>query len=158
MMNTFTRSIATVGLGLVGCGTGVSGDPVAHPDAANAVGECPNPEGPQHPYTDKAELEALLVGKWRHCSGPTMTGPTEAGVELVADHSYFRLVTDDQGGLMRQTGPGNQGTWEVDETLSLLYHPRPDLTGNGSPRFEDGPRKMGIFLAVPDLSIYALEP
>ena len=144
------------------------GDPITGPtspgagsDAAAAA--CRAADGPLHPYTQAAELEQLLVGKWRRCSGPALIDPTEAGIELVDDHTYFKLVTDGAGALVRTSGFANQGTWDVAQetptSVQFDYHPAPNSGNGGYPRFEDGPRKMSVTLVTQTAaSLYLLEP
>ena len=146
------------GLALAGCGMGVSSEP----RSISVLDECGAPDGPLHPYTQAAELEPLLVGRWWHCSGPAMIDPTEAGIELVEDHTYFKLVAED-GVLVRETGFARQGTWDVAQetptSVQFDYHPAPQSGNGGYPQFEDGPRKMSIRLVVQSaVSLYVLDP
>lgn len=166
-MTAFTPSIMAratlyVAVGLAGCGSGVSSDPRAVMDAALASGTCNMPEGPIHAYTEQSELEVLLIGRWRRCSGPPMTDGPMAGLELLADHTYFKLGTDASGELVRNTGFANEGDWltEQDSPTTVHLYVHPDSPLGGVPAFEDNPRKMAM--AVPgqhrDIVIYALEP
>jgi hypothetical protein len=116
-----------------------------------------------HTYTQQSELEALLIGKWLHCSGPPMISSSEAGIELVDDHTYFKLVADGHGGYMRTVGFGNQGTWdtyqETETSVQFDWHPMPNGGYGGYPRFEEQPRKMAILIVEQrDTSIYVRDP
>jgi hypothetical protein len=165
-------------LGLTGCGIGVSSDPgqiaigsrdaggSSDADTAHDSGvpsACAGRDSPVHTYTQQSELEALLIGKWLHCSGPPMISSSEAGIELVDDHTYFKLVADGHGGYMRTVGFGNQGTWDtyqVTETsVQFDWHPTPNGGYGGYPSFEEQPRKMAILIVEQrDTSIYMRDP
>jgi hypothetical protein len=133
----------------VGCGVGVESSP-GTPLAMPATGECDAPQGPLHHYTTASEVETLIVGRWRHCSGPTMIAGSD-GVEFVADHSYFALVDNGLGNLVRTTGFGNEGTWEAyqqNPTWVQFAYRRPGAGNGGTLEFEDGPPRFSIPLAT----------
>ena len=143
----------------------VTGTDNSTPDPA-VPAACRAAATPIHPYTLAAELEALLIGKWRHCSGPVLVQPSasgEVGIELVADHTYFKLATDTTGALVRMVGFGAQGTWdtyqETDTSVQFDLHPTPNSGTGGYPRFEDDPLRMAVLMVEQRMdSIYALEP
>lgn len=71
-----------------------------------------------------AAFDSLLVGRWRRCSGETGTGGAswgltvssdEAGVEFVADGTWYTLTEVDAGVLIRSSAGSltDQGTWSV---------------------------------------------
>jgi hypothetical protein len=153
------------------CGAGVHGDPRIHtgdPDAAvdgaaAMTGACNDPEGPRHPYTQAAEVEQLVLGRWLHCSGATLLGQAgEVGIELTADHIYYVLQQDgDQ--LVREGGFAGSGTWdtyqETPTSVQFDYHPTPNSGNGGYFLFEDSPRRFAINIGYNDTpSIYVLLP
>ena len=132
------------------------------PDSTSVVAACSAAPQPIHSYTQAAELEALLIGKWRHCSGPLLVGSSNIGIELVDDHTYFKLATDTTGALVRMVGFDAQGTWDTYQVtrtgVQFDLHPLPNSIASESPMFEDNPRRMGIQMDWPqDLSLYVLE-
>jgi hypothetical protein len=147
-------------------GTDNTGTDNTGTDGAAVPAACRAAATPIHPYTQAAELEAMLIGKWRHCSGPVLVQPSasgEVGIELVADHTYFKLATDAKGRLVRVVGFGGQGTWDTyQETATSVQfdlHPTPSSGTGGYPRFEDDPRRMAALMVEQSVdSIYALEP
>ena len=128
-----------------GCGIGVSTQPHKTSGTEGTPGTCADPEGPQHPYTKAADVEAMIAGTWVHCSGPTFLNAGDEGFEFAADHTYYVL----QDG-MRKTGFDSQGTWDTyQETATLVqldYHPTPNSGNGGAPKFEDDPRRVAIRL------------
>jgi hypothetical protein len=156
-------------LALPGCGMGVSSDPgrgatdagtAGTSKDADRTGVCGSPDTAPHPYNTRTELEALLIGKWLYCSGPPMISDSEAGIELVADHTYFKLVADGHGGYMRAAGFGNQGGWSTyDGGPLLVWHPIPAGGSGGTPQFEDQPLRMAIRIVEQrDTSFYSRIP
>jgi hypothetical protein len=133
------------------------------PDSTPVAAGCNAAAQPIHSYTRAAELEVLLIGKWRHCSGPLLIASSAAGMELVADHTYFKLATDNKGGFVRMVGFGNQGTWdtsqETDTSVQFNLQPTPNSGAGEYPMFEDNPRRMAFLEDTLDnLSLYVLEP
>jgi hypothetical protein len=135
-----------------GCGIGVESSPET-PRTDPPAGGCEDPEGPLHPYTTAAEVETLILGQWRHCSGPTLK-PDQAGVEFAADHKIFALVDDIDGGLVRKTGFDSEGTWRADPVgahVQLSYY-TPTGGNGGQPEFEDTPSRFSIRLTTGNAS------
>jgi hypothetical protein len=151
-----------------GCGVGVEsspGAPITDPPITDppitdppitdppitdpSAGACDAPQGPLHHYTTVAEVETLVVGQWRHCSGPTLGTADQAGIEFVDDHKFFALVDDSDGNLVRMTGFGSEGTWRADQEgdwVQLSCY-TPTLGGNGGqPEFEDAPSRFAVRL------------
>ncbi len=114
-----------------------------------AAQKCAQPEGPLHPYTQQAQVEQLIVGRWLHCSGPSLLEDEQAGIEFVADGTYFGLAFDGSK-LVRTTGFEKQGTWdayqETEISVQLNWHPTPASGNGGAPLFEDNPRRFAIDL------------
>ena len=137
-----------------GCGAGVQSEP------ALGMRECNAADGPLHDYSSTAELNQLIVGTWVHCSGPTLMGPEEQGVEFLGGGTYYVLVSDGQGGLARETGFDGQGTWiglQLTPTSVEFTWDNTSHTGDeGTVAFEDNPQKLSV--ALGESSIYALFP
>jgi hypothetical protein len=138
------------------CGAGVHSDP----QEVGTPAECAIPDGPLHDYSTQAELNALIVGKWAHCSGPNLMGSIERGIEFVAGGTYYVLVDDGEGGLTREPGFDGQGTWvglQLTPTSVEFAWDNASHTGDeGYITFEDQPRKF--LLALADASTYAEIP
>ena len=138
-----------------GCGLGVSSQPHK---TSGTPGTCDDPEGPMHPYKHASEVEQLMVGRWRHCAGPALLDQGDVGVEFAADHSYHELGDDGAGGLTQLSGFGHQGTWATEDlgsTAIFEFNPTPNSFNNGTPQFEDDPRRFAIVLLHRfDSSIY----
>jgi hypothetical protein len=136
----------------------------AQPDAVDPTdfGSCADAEGPMHPATLTSQVDALIVGKWLHCSGRDMLRTGEVGIEVLADHTYFALASDGSGGTVRKTGFGSQGTWSTDQTTATTVTFQWNTTTGfdlGHPSFEDHPRKMAMLIYQETVaSIYVLVP
>jgi len=137
-----------------GCGLGVSSQPHKISNEGTP-GTCADPEGPLHPYTKAADVDAMFVGKWVHCSGPTFLMNGDEAFEFTADGTYY-VLQDNGTNLVRKTGFGNQGTWdtyqETEKSVQLSYHPTPNSGNGGAPQFEDDPRRVAIELFERDVS------
>jgi hypothetical protein len=68
-----------------------------------------SPESYQ-PYANLAELEALLVRRWKRCIAPQVPGE-DVGVEFTADGRWHALTRDGSGAVVRRTGIDYGGTW-----------------------------------------------
>ena len=154
-----------VAIALAGCGVGVHSDPAnlgsngGHGSGSAMPGTCNDPDGPLHPYTQAADLEALVIGTWRQCSGPTLFNTPQAGVEIATDGTFY-LLADSSGTLVRKGGFESQGTWdasqETAQTVQLNFHIANTGT-DGYPQFEDNPRKMQFrIFENPDPSLWVL--
>jgi len=112
------------------------------------AGTCAEREGPIKPYACAADLNTMITGKWRHCSGRALLDVGEAGIELAADFNYYALVDDGTGHLVRKTGFGFQGTWdsyqETETSVQFDFHPTPNSGDGGYPIFEDNPRRFSV--------------
>jgi hypothetical protein len=148
----------------VGCGVGVESNPELPPSnpelspIERAMQECDVPQGPLHSYTKASELETLILGQWLRCSGPPWLADSD-GIEFADDHTFFALIDDGLGKLVRRTGFGNQGTWdasqETETWVQLNTHLTPAGGNGGSPAFEDTPSRFAINLATgAGISIY----
>ncbi len=153
------RSIIILFLLSAACTEGIRSDPALGEAQCNAM------DGPLHDYSTKAELNQLILGTWVHCSGPTLMGSNEVGIEFVAGDSnggtYNVLVDDGHGGLVRETGFDGQGTWggvQLSPTSVEFGWDNASKTdpNEGIVTFEDQPRKLAI--ALTESSIYALYP
>lgn len=118
---------------------------------------CTDPEGPLHAYSDAAELDELFVGRWLHCTGPTITNQdVEVGIELTADRAAFVLVQQN-GNVVRAGGFTGQGTWDVDvdhTTRQLNVYMNGGKLMNIDPRFEDNPRRVQVLPIYKTPAIY----
>ena len=159
-------------LGIAACGNGVHADPRGlMPDAHQTgsgsgsgsamPGTCSDPDGPLHPYTQASEVSALVVGRWRQCSGATPFAEAQAGVELLANGEFY-FLQETGGTLVRKSGFDSQGTWtayqEGGSSVQFDFHITNTGTG-GYPEFEDNPRKMAMRLDYnSEASIWVLVP
>lgn len=131
---------------------------------------CNTAQGTEHPYTTKAELATLVVGRWARCSGPSpLEGSAPSGgvgIQIDADGTYHVLESDGSGGARARAGFGNQGTWDIWDggptaPPQFNLHPTPNEEIGLYPVFEDGPRKFGlsdIALGAESQSVYAALP
>jgi hypothetical protein len=141
------------------CGTGVDTDPETSGNrgsgsgsgdgSASTSGPCAAPDGPRHDYTTASELDVLILGKWRQCSGPTPpTLENSRGIEFDADGRYFVLVEDGKGGLARGTGFSSEGKWDTTQATEteVLFslRPTPSTSFGDPPLFEDDPRRFAF--------------
>jgi hypothetical protein len=124
-------------------------------DSRGLPGMCAVPEGPLHEYSDPAELDQLFVGRWLHCTGPTITDQdAEVGLELTGERDAFVLVQHD-GNVVRAGGFTGQGTWDVDHTTEQLdVHMNAGTWINIDPRFEDNPRRFQVLPIYKTPAIY----
>jgi hypothetical protein len=140
----------------VGCGTGVESAPGALLTDPAATSECDAPQGPLHHYTTAAEVETLILGRWRHCSGPALKPAAQAGIEFIDDHTFFALIDDNDGELVRMTGFDSEGTWRADQEGSWVQLSYLTPTGGfgGTPEFEDAPSRFSIRLQTDESAVY----
>ena len=61
-------------------------------------------------YTTEAQLDALLVRRWRRCIAPQVNGE-DVGVEFTADGKYYTLTFDASHQVVRQVGIDYGGDW-----------------------------------------------
>ena len=140
---------------LIGC-SGVQDDPqLAH---VRAEAGCDAPDGTLHPYSQAAELEQIVVGRWVHCSGPPLLLHGDEGIELLGDHSYYGLASDGAGNLVRKTGFDFQGNWHALQLsptdVEFTYN-----DGEGGLKLEDGPSRFALPVDTEgNESVYALLP
>lgn len=81
-------------------------------------GPCGLPTDPVD-LTSVAQVEQLLVNTWVRCGDDSALGPVlpgEVGLEMAADGRFYRLYDDGQGGLIRASGDGQEGTWTILDT------------------------------------------
>jgi hypothetical protein len=117
-------------------------------------------------YSTEAELEALLVRRWRRCIAPQIAGE-DVGVEFTADGHYYPLTFDASHEVVRQVGIDYGGTWTYYPVGSTLPHTsqpstRPTISLDGgytdAPKFTNDPRQMRmLFSPVPGIYV-PLEP
>ncbi|HUJ59097.1 MAG TPA: hypothetical protein VLX92_11415 [Kofleriaceae bacterium] len=151
---------------VAGC-AGVHSDPsqvayIAVNSGTDAPSACDEPEGPEHPYSKKSELDALVVGRWLHCSGGTFLPDEQAGIEFTADGTYYELGYQGTS-LVRLDGFDHQGTWdsyqETSTSVEFAWHPTPSSGNGGAPEFEDNPGRLAIDIPYADEpSVYVLVP
>jgi hypothetical protein len=158
-------SYLVVAAAAAGCGTGVDRDPqigspaepqspTGGPDPGKGSGDtrCAAPDGPRHWYRLAAELDALMIGKWRLCDGTLAVLDTDSrGLEFAADGKYYLLI-DGEGGLVRDHGFTGEGEWYTvqpteSETAFLWMWPTPSTALVDAPVFEDDPRRLAFFVA-----------
>lgn len=126
----------------------------------------PSPECAASPpayveYSTQAELEALLVRRWRRCIEPQIPGE-ELGIEFTSDGRIFPLYTDTEGNVQRRTGVDYEWPWSyLPPGSELPFTSTPTTTGtivlNGTytsaPQFTDDPVQLRITL-TPVLARY----
>lgn len=129
-------------------------------DDSIASNTCPGPDDPVQPDSEPPGIESLLIGRWRHCAGPRIIDSSTVGIELLPDHSFFRLVMGAHGELVRTTGFGNQGTWGTTQWIptsgwfDLEFEP---YDGYNSFPVEERDRHTITIVDLPESSIYARE-
>src|SRR5450432_1885811 len=145
--------ICTLWLVFAACGSGVhsdaSTDARADPSASPLV--CDLPDGASHLYTLQSELKQLVTGKWVLCSGSTLLSQSEIGIEFVAGGTYYSMINDGTGKVVRGSGFGSSGTWEFPDSSSLQieWTLGPSSWRQGDVQFEDNPRRF-LMEQLPD--------
>jgi hypothetical protein len=85
---------------------------------------CGDAFGAVHAASSGAELEALVSGQWRTCSGTPPWevahdgSPSAVGLEFQAGCTLFALYDAGDAGVVRGVEPDDQGTYDVVETSS----------------------------------------
>jgi hypothetical protein len=139
--------------GSAGTGGGID-DPTADPNCAASPAS-------YHDYMTPADLQALLVRRWKRCVAPQINGE-DVGVEFTADGHYYPLTRDGNGQVVRRTGIDYGGTWQffaVGEKDPFFGNTltRPTMLLNGTltdaPKFTNDPEQMRITF-TPVLSRY----
>lgn len=112
-------------------------------------------------YSTADELEALLVGQWRRCLAPQISGE-DVGVEFTEDGKIYPLTTDDTLQVVRRTGVDYEKTWVYippGEEDPISHQPstrgiiKLDEVYTDAPKFTLDPRQMRILFS-PALSRY----
>jgi hypothetical protein len=164
--NTLAKIFATLG-SIVATTACTSSSPSSTPsiaveDNAAYAANCTAAEGPEQTY-DAAQMQQFAIGKWIHCSGPSILDDEQVGIDYEADGTYHMLGDDGAGNLVDLNGFGNQGTWDISadapDLIGWYTHPDPASGIGGYPTVETGPRKFQIWLGeADDGSIYAIAP
>ena len=132
-----------------GCATDEGGEPMPEtPEKIPSAGTCDDPVGTIRQVKVAAEVEAMVLGRWEHCSGRNLLDAGDAGFQFDADGTYFVLVRDGDG-LVRKEGFAGQGTWNTyqeESSVGLYIHPTPNSGTGGYPVFAENPRKMSMLL------------
>jgi hypothetical protein len=141
---------------------GIADDPLAvswtDPTTAD---DCKTSPLSYQTYSSEAELDALLVGRWRRCKAPQITGE-DVGVEFTADGNFYALTFNAAHEIVRQVGIDYGGQWTYLPIGSVTpISPKPItraeflLQGGytDAPQFTNGPRQMRILFS-PVLGIY----
>jgi hypothetical protein len=84
-------------------------------------GTCGQPTNPVV-LSSAAQVKQLLVGTWILCNGRSVAGGTidgEAGLEIKGNGQFTLLVRGADGGSLRATDSGAQGTWDVLDTSAM---------------------------------------
>jgi hypothetical protein len=112
-------------------------------------------------YSNEAELDTLLVGRWRRCKAPQIAGE-DVGVEFTADGNFYALTFNAAHEVVRQVGIDYGGQWTylpVGTVTPISPKPitRAEFLLQGgytdAPQFTNGPRQMRILFS-PVLGIY----
>jgi hypothetical protein len=137
-----------------GYDTRVLGDPGADPN-------CSVSPASYQDYVTEADLEALLVRRWKRCVAPQIAGE-DIGVEFTADGHYYPLTSSPDGVVVRRTGVDYEGTWQyfpVGSTDPFFggTTTRAEMLLSGvltdAPKFTNDPRQLRITFS-PVLSRY----
>jgi hypothetical protein len=137
-----------------GYDTRVIGDPAADPN-------CSLSPASYQDYVTEADLEALLVRRWKRCVAPQIAGE-DIGVEFTADGHYYPLTSSPDGSVVRRTGVDYEGTWQyfpVGSTDPFFggTTTRAEMLLSGvltdAPKFTNDPRQLRITFS-PVLSRY----
>jgi hypothetical protein len=137
-----------------GYDTKVLGDPSADPS-------CSVSPGSYQDYATEADLEGLLVRRWKRCVAPQIPGE-DVGVEFTADGHYYPLTTSPDGSVVRRTGVDYEGTWQyfpvgsTDPFFGETTTRAEMLLGSvltDAPKFTNDPRQLRITFS-PVLSRY----
>lgn len=104
----------------------------------------------------EAEFKQKILGRWMLCGETSIFGTNEAGLEITADHTWYKLLAT-SGGVVRATEPSDYGTWEDIDTSSMngpgwfqLNLSTNVGTVMVSPKFTESPVKM----AVSNMAVY----
>ena len=137
-----------------GYDTRVLGDPTADPN-------CGVSPASYQAYFTEADLEPLLVRRWKRCIAPQIAGE-DIGVEFTADGHYYPLTSSPDGSVVRRTGVDYEGTWKyfpVGSTDPFFggTTTRAEMLLSGvltdAPKFTNDPRQLRITFS-PVLSRY----
>jgi hypothetical protein len=148
--------IPTIAILAAGCVT----QPTTQTDENATVSTvCSALDGSLHPIQKADELKQLAIGRWAYCSGYRMVNNDDAGIELLADGTYYVLVKSG-GQLVRKAGFDSQGTWNVPNLITgLRWTLGPASWRSADVQLEDSPRKFALdFINSGDRSIYARLP
>ncbi|MDP9149766.1 MAG: hypothetical protein M3O36_07500 [Myxococcota bacterium] len=148
--------------------------PESGPDTASegytrVTGTCDQTEqGLINQFRSVDQVNALLVGRWQHCSGAFFSGdPDEIGIEFTQDGSWFELVQGDSGDLVRAHGFVHQGTWLVSNqgangrggvAVQLNIYQAQGGDGCGGPAFSTTPTKLDCFTSAAGAHVYVAIP
>jgi hypothetical protein len=149
------------------------------PGGAMGIGGGPNPSDTNtlctaDGYFDRtvlteAAFKQKILGQWMLCGTTSIFGTNEAGLEITAEHTWYKLVAT-SGGVVRATEPSDHGTWEDIDTSSMNgpgWFQLNLTSGLGtvivSPKFTNQPIKMamnnmGVYEAIYTLPNQAFVP
>lgn len=78
-------------------------------------------------YATRAQLDTLLVRRWRRCIAPQIKGE-DVGVEFTADGKFYALTFDASHEVVRQVGIDYGGDWVYYPSGSMI----PDFPNQGA--------------------------
>ena len=70
----------------------------------------PATEATIRPTCDDAAIKSAIVGRWSLCGGSMPGAPMHDGIELTTDGSFYFLLRDPQGSLVRGSSDAERGT------------------------------------------------
>ena len=164
---TPTGSAGTfTGSGGTPTGSGGSGPELEFPCAEGVMGcvtwtdpttapECAASPLSFEPYTTPAELDALLIGRWRRCT-PVILPGEDVGVEFSADGKYYPLTFNEAHQIVRRVGIDFEHSWVYLPPGSVDPVTQRPLTAQGmmlgevltsAPQITNDPRQMRILFA-----------
>lgn len=156
-----TLGVATLSL-TTGCSGGrpidggdggqVGGPATRAPKDPTSDPSCQGSPASYQDYATRAELETLLIRRWKRCITPQLAGET-VGVEFTADGFFYPLAANNQGFVVRRTGIDFVGKWtfypvgDIDPFFGNVLT-RPVMVLNDvltdAPKFTNDPRQLRI--------------
>jgi hypothetical protein len=119
--------------------------------ACTVANVCSLRELPIGAAASKQMFVQRIAGDWALCGSTSVFGTHEAGLAIVADGTWYKLLAAG-GTLSRSQGFGEQGTWDVIDTTAIngpgAYQLDFNISGGGGigtfPAFATNPSKMRL--------------
>ena len=108
---------------------------VVVPGPAGSGRGCDGTESTYSPSTE-SEFRAAVTGAWLLCGTPSFFGTDEAGLEIRTDGRWSKLQKGPERSLVRLSGPGNEGVWDVVDVSAMngrrLFEIAFNIDGSGT--------------------------